>query len=958
MPDAKVRVTINGTEYTANLKRVKTSDKLNQVTTFEATLEGTANTTDIAPGNSVNFYYGTSAIDANIFFRGNIKVLEEQTAKQIKISGYGTGWHQLADRKHARRAEYGTASRKIVYNPISNTNSAVTTTTRIGIVTYLASEGLDGSGSTLIATGTVDSPGSDITFFASEMEYRHLPFFRLSDLFDTDVFVSYPAGVATINLTTRGSDKTGTHIFNLSGASKNAKVASYVLDRENQFTQVTVIGAGTGRTQVAGQYPSGSYSPDPPKKELIVNRPDLKSSAECSLAAQSIHGIVSQLRKRLRVAPDVPSLWLANTIPGDTIQIANSNLANLSTATPFNTRIQEITFEMDYEAGKFELVFQTENRASTPFDGISSSQYSSDQLGGSSQSDGRGLNMLRDANSSERTKANGFLTQGGLLGKMAWFSLSGDTDATSYIDEVYYPLRLDNRGALKGHILFRGLSADPTIEVGIGPTEGAFYYNSTTKKFRFFNGSAWADVGSASSSLEWTRTTGTPNFLAPTNANDHVRPNGTADLGATTARWANIFGVNGSYTGTVTANQLTTTLSAIIGTDLTVNGDATLGDSSADDIAINGRITTHLISNTSLLDLGQNASPTWRDLWLGRNASILGSLTVGGTTTLGDASGDTITLNGRIGSSLIPSTVGLNIGQLASPTWQNLFLNGSATLLGGIDVATDAIFRNNVTLGDAAGDTITTNGRFASSLIPSDNIRNIGQAASPTWNNIFIGGSLDAGGDITCDGNIIADGNVILGSSSTDSVTVNGRFASHLIPIDNVRNIGQLASPTWNNLTISGTLTKGSGSFVIDHPGDPANKYLRHSFVESPEMVNLYKGEGKLQNGKCTIFLPEYFKKLNGSPFQNRDMTFQLTSIAGPQNLWGEWAEEGNLILLKVSGQKLDGTPAHGMFYWLVTAVRHDPFAEKNPIIVEEVKSPEKKGTYIHPELYVKEESA
>src|SRR5580692_11296194 len=40
------------------------------------------------------------------------------------------------------------------------------------------------------------------------------------------------------------------------------------------------------------------------------------------------------------------------------------------------------------------------------------------------------------------------------------------------------------------------------------------------------------------------------------------------------------------------------------------------------------------------------------------------------------------------------------------------------------------------------------------------------------------------------------------------------------------------------NLNVTGKLTKGSGSFKIDHPRDPANKYLSHSFVESPDMMN------------------------------------------------------------------------------------------------------------------------
>ena len=44
------------------------------------------------------------------------------------------------------------------------------------------------------------------------------------------------------------------------------------------------------------------------------------------------------------------------------------------------------------------------------------------------------------------------------------------------------------------------------------------------------------------------------------------------------------------------------------------------------------------------------------------------------------------------------------------------------------------------------------------------------------------------------------------------------------------------------NVDISGNLSKGGGSFKIDHPLDPENKYLYHSFVESPDMKNIYDG--------------------------------------------------------------------------------------------------------------------
>lgn len=52
------------------------------------------------------------------------------------------------------------------------------------------------------------------------------------------------------------------------------------------------------------------------------------------------------------------------------------------------------------------------------------------------------------------------------------------------------------------------------------------------------------------------------------------------------------------------------------------------------------------------------------------------------------------------------------------------------------------------------------------------------------------------------------------------------------------------------NAAVSGSLSKGGGSFQIDHPLDPAGKYLYHSFVESPDMMNVYNGIVNL-DGDC-----------------------------------------------------------------------------------------------------------
>ena len=51
-----------------------------------------------------------------------------------------------------------------------------------------------------------------------------------------------------------------------------------------------------------------------------------------------------------------------------------------------------------------------------------------------------------------------------------------------------------------------------------------------------------------------------------------------------------------------------------------------------------------------------------------------------------------------------------------------------------------------------------------------------------------------------------------------------------------------LAGNFTGDVSVSGTLTAGTKHFKIDHPLDPANKYLSHASVESSEMMNIYTG--------------------------------------------------------------------------------------------------------------------
>jgi hypothetical protein len=155
-----------------------------------------------------------------------------------------------------------------------------------------------------------------------------------------------------------------------------------------------------------------------------------------------------------------------------------------------------------------------------------------------------------------------------------------------------------------------------------------------------------------------------------------------------------------------------------------------------------------------------------------------------------------------------------------------------------------------------------------------------------------------------------------------------------------------LAGYFQGNVSITGNLSKGGGSFKIDHPLDPENKYLYHSFVESPDMKNIYDGVVKLDAmGEATVELPDWFGALN------RDFRYLLTAIGAPAPAL-YIAEEINRNHFKIAG----GMPGMKVS-WQVTGIRQDAFANKNRIPVEEDKSERERGYYVHPEAFSQPEA-
>jgi trimeric autotransporter adhesin len=139
---------------------------------------------------------------------------------------------------------------------------------------------------------------------------------------------------------------------------------------------------------------------------------------------------------------------------------------------------------------------------------------------------------------------------------------------------------------------------------------------------------------------------------------------------------------------------------------------------------------------------------------------------------------------------------------------------------------------------------------------------------------------------------------------------------------------------------VAGSISSTESSSTIDHPLDPANKYLSHSFVESPDMMNIYNGNVVLdEKGEAVVELPQWFDAIN------RDFRYQLTCIGGFAPVYV--ADEIGNNRFRIAGGK-----AEIKVSWQVTGVRQDAWANAHRVPVEQEKELRERGFYIHPELY------
>jgi hypothetical protein len=291
----------------------------------------------------------------------------------------------------------------------------------------------------------------------------------------------------------------------------------------------------------------------------------------------------------------------------------------------------------------------------------------------------------------------------------------------------------------------------------------------------------------------------------------------------------------------------------------------------------------------------------------GQNYGVQGqTASSSGTGVFGKAIATSGTTYGVVGQSLSGDTSGIGVYGTSTGGSGVVGIAGSTN----VDCCTNAVFGQNVaTSGHNNGGELTTSSPAGVGGIFENTGGGLSILARVNANqNSF---SVDGGGNGLFYGGLTVNGNGTFGPTQ-----VNG------------------------NLNVTGTLTKGGGSFKIDDPLDPANKYLSHSFVESPDMMNIYNGNVTTdKRGLATVILPNYFEALN------RDFRYQLTVIGQfAQAIVAKEIDRGRFtIKTNKPGVKVS---------WQVTGIRQDAWANAHRIPNEEDKPEDKRGTYLYPELY------
>lgn len=417
--------------------------------------------------------------------------------------------------------------------------------------------------------------------------------------------------------------------------------------------------------------------------------------------------------------------------------------------------------------------------------------------------------------------------------------------------------------------------------------------NTTATTVNFAGAATTLEIGAA------TGTTNINNSLdvdgdINIDGGDLTVSTGTFNLANTTATIVNFAGAGttisiGAATGTTTINNANTVVTG----DLAVNG--------ADITTSSTGTATVFNANATTLNMGQAATTVSIGATTG-TTTVRNSLAINGNATLGDASGDTITINSS--TATVPNTLTLTVddavtNNIAYPvkishTTSGTPANGIGT---GIQFITETAAANNeigmlieaavtdvtatsedfdfvvklmaagaaaaerfrvnsvgnvTVVGDLAvnGGDITSSATIFNLLNSTVTTLNVGGAAT----TVEIGaatGTTSVNNALTVDGVFTANGNTVLGDSTADTVTVTGTMQPGVVisgsSEGNALRITQTG--TGNALLIEDSVNPDATPFVVSNDGTVIRGYTDNVFSSGIQSVSTSPGNSAISVG-------------------------------------------------------------------------------------------------------------
>jgi hypothetical protein len=161
--------------------------------------------------------------------------------------------------------------------------------------------------------------------------------------------------------------------------------------------------------------------------------------------------------------------------------------------------------------------------------------------------------------------------------------------------------------------------------------------------------------------------------------------------------------------------------------------------------------------------------------------------------------------------------------------------------------------------------------------------------------------------------------------SARESADAQGAYCMKWYPASGTPSYGAVSGYVMTltqsgNLTVAGSLSKGSGSFKIKHPLPEKNEThdLVHSFVEAPQADNLYRGKATLVAGQATVNIDTVAGMTEGTfVLLNREIQCFTSNETGWTAVRGSLS--GNILTIEAQDNTCTDTIS-----WMVVGERQD----------------------------------